>query len=118
MLSEWLEGASDGKRERLGAMSKLLTIGEPPPSIRYQLLHRTASAILEAQRFLASDAVMLVHSFSQADASLSDYQAFLGLLGVAGGVNQAVSVGFRSGVQLHLAWVRSGLPPGGPESAA
>lgn len=109
-LSEWLVDASDGKRTRLEFICKLLGINEPPLTTRYQLLHRTASAVLEAQRFLAPHAVMLVHSFSQSDTSLADYQAFLALLGCSGGVNQAVSAGVRSGISLHFAWARSPFP--------
>lgn len=109
-LSEWLKEASDGKRARLAFISELLGINSPPGDIRYQLVHRAASALLEAQRFLAPQAVMLVHSFSERDASLSDYQAFLRLLGASGGVNRVVSAGMRSGVQLYLGWVRSAFP--------
>ena len=38
--------------------------------LRYELLHRTAAAVLEAQRFTTRYALMLVHSFSSTDASL------------------------------------------------
>jgi hypothetical protein len=110
-VSEWLKDASPGKHERLGAIQKLLGLeGELPASTRYQLLHRTASAVLEAQRFGATQACMLVHSFSASDSSLSDYQSFLRLFGCSGGANQAIDAGTRSGVRLHFAWVRSPFP--------
>jgi len=48
--------------------------------IRYQLLHRTASAIYEAQRYRTGRALMLVHSFSLTDASFPDFQAFAELM--------------------------------------
>jgi hypothetical protein len=35
-----------------------------PDAIRYQLLHRAASVVIEAERFNASYAVLPVHSFS------------------------------------------------------
>ena len=115
-LSEWQDGASEGKRKRLDFMLRLLGLSaEPPGNTRYQLLHRTASAVIEAQRFIAPQALMLVHSFSQSDASLSDYQAFLALFGVAGDVNQVVSAGTRSDVHLHFAWVRSPFPDSEPK---
>jgi len=109
-LSEWLADASEGKRRRLDLICKLLGISTPPGRTRYQLLHRTASAVLEAQRFTAFQALMLVHSFSQSDAWLSDYQGFLNLFGVSGGVNQVVSAGVRSGIRLYLGWIRSAFP--------
>jgi hypothetical protein len=52
--------------------------------LRYQLLHRTATAILEAQRFAAHHSLMLVHSFSAKDAWLNDYQAFAQRMGGTG----------------------------------
>ena len=73
--------------------------------IRYQLLHRTAYALLEAKRFNASVAVMLVHSFSQEHAWFEDYQAFLGLFDVIGAPNTVTFSGVRNGVELYLSWV-------------
>ena len=64
-LAGWNTGSAN-KLERL--QSILDIIGLPydiPDTTRYQLLHRTASAMVEAQRFNAKHALMLVHSFSQ-----------------------------------------------------
>ena len=63
-------------------------------------------AIIEAQRFNAAHAVMLVHSFSQSSEWFQDYAAFVSLMGGSAKENSTVSVGSRSGVSLHLAWVR------------
>jgi len=64
-VEEWLVDASSGKQERLGYLAKLLGLSEPVAGdVRYQLFHRTASAVVEAQRFGASGAAMIVHSFS------------------------------------------------------
>ena len=75
--------------------------------LRYQLLHRTVSALREARRYGAGHAMMLVHSFDRSDASLGDYQAFASAIGVMGAeadaVTSAVDLG---GVSLRLAWVR------------
>jgi len=81
-MTEWLKEGSKGKRERLNYFTDRLGLaGDPPDDIRYQLLHRTASAIIEAKRFHARYAVMLVHSFSPAHAWFDDYAAFVKLLG-------------------------------------
>ena len=77
-----------------------------PDGLRYQLIHRTASAIIEAKRFNASHAVMLVHSFSQSDECFQDYADFVSLFGGVVSVNRLVSVGARGTVSLHFAWVR------------
>jgi hypothetical protein len=83
-LGDWLQNASDGKRDRLAFMSKLLGLTLPLPNdIRYQLLHRTASAVIEAQRFNTEAAVMLVHSFSSDRKWFGDFVRFASLFGVS-----------------------------------
>ena len=80
---------------------------EDVSQIRYQLLHRTASAVIEAERFGSSTAVMLVHSFSQEDEHLEDYQAFARLFGINdANVNTVSYAGNLNGIDLYLAWVR------------
>jgi hypothetical protein len=105
-VDEWLVDASDNKRARLTGLLQLLRLDRVPGSTRYQLLHRTASAILEARRFTASHAVMLVHSFSQDDAHFDDFGAFASLLGA-----EPRKYGFARSAQhseptLHLGWVQ------------
>ena len=105
-LAEWLDGGSAGKTARLAFLRNELGLPETVPgSVRYQLLHRTASAIIEAKRFGASHAVMLVHSFSQSHLWFEDYSAFAALLGAKVEINRITSVGQRGGVHLHLGWV-------------
>ena len=74
--------------------------------VRYQLLHRAASAVIEANRFNAAHAMMLIHSFSQAHKWFEDYQRFLSLFGVKGDPNTITSVGRRGSLLLYFAWVR------------
>ena len=75
--------------------------------IRYQLLHRTASAIYEAQRYRTTRAIMLVHSFSAADTSFSDFQAFAETMGMPVPAVDRVSTEREcEGIRLRLAWVR------------
>lgn len=81
-LAEWLEVPSPGKRTRLDYLKKELSLqADLPPGIRYQLLHRLASAVIEARRFGAKYAVMVVHSFSQTLEWFGDFEAFLLLFG-------------------------------------
>jgi len=64
-LAEWNPANSNGKMRRLEYLKEQLDLSQAlPPLIRYQLLHRAASAVIEAHRFTAKYAVMLVHSFS------------------------------------------------------
>lgn len=105
-VQEWRAESSPGKAERLSYLLSLLGLSSVPDTTRYQLLHRTASAIIEAQRFNAAHAVMLVHSFSQSSEWFQDYAAFVSLMRGTATENGIVPVGSRSGVSLHLAWVR------------
>jgi len=103
---EWNTQSSPGKERRLSYLCDLLGISiDRPKDIRYQLLHRTASALIEAERFGASCAIMLVHSFSQLHEWLEDYYAFLSLYGKNGDANSVTLVGERNGIELYLSWV-------------
>ena len=88
-VSKWLDdrvNGSTGKDERLlFLLRKLQLTTEEVPNIRYQLLHRTASALIEAKKFNAENALMLVHSFSKSDEwieGFEDYRNFLALYGL------------------------------------
>lgn len=105
-LSEWLANASAGKRERLAFLIRTLGLAaEPGGSTRYQLLHRAASAIIEGERYRAVAAVILVHSFSDARASWSDYVAFLALFGVRASEGVLQRLPGKQSVPLFAAWV-------------
>lgn len=106
-VGEWRTDGSPGKEERLAHLCEVLelTDDESLASVRYQLLHRTAAAVIEAERFGAAHAVMLVHSFSSVSAWFDDYAVFARALGarpVSGAVTPAR---VASGVELHLGWV-------------
>ena len=106
-IQEWRKDSSPGKDKRLTYLcNELGLVLSLPDGLRYQLIHRTASAIIEAKRFNASHAVMLVHSFSQSDECFQDYADFVSLFGGVVSVNRLVSVGARGTVSLHFAWVR------------
>ena len=75
-------------------------------NIRYQLLHRTVSAILEAKKFNAPNAMMLVHSFSQKDEWFKDYSLFSKLFGIDAKKNRVHSVSKIHDIQLYLGWVK------------
>lgn len=109
-LAEWLEDASPGKQDRLAFLLRTLGLSAVPPgAVRYQLLHRTASAVLEAERFRAVAAVMLVHSFSSQRAGHADYEAFVGLFGAPAPIGQIVRLRQPNGTPLFAAWVQGDL---------
>jgi hypothetical protein len=109
LLEEWLHDASDGKRERLSFLTSTLGIEtDLPGGIRYQLLHRAASPLIEGMRIRARYAAMVVHSFSDANARHDDYRAFARLMGVDGGAGRLERVARHTGPELWLGWVTGG----------
>jgi hypothetical protein len=76
LLGQKRKDASPGQIERLGQLHGLLGVQPLPDTVRYQLLHRTASAILTAREFHAHAAMMLVHSFGRRQNLRDDFDAF------------------------------------------
>ena len=95
-----------GESTRLAFLLELLELDrDDVGNIGYQLLHRTASAILEARRFGARHAVMLVHSFSQELQHFDDYTGFVGLYGQTAEPNQLFEARQLGDITLYLGWV-------------
>lgn len=115
-VATWLEkleteaerrGTTSGARTRIDYLAGLLGLPEDLNSwgdIRYQLVHRTASAVLEAKRFTAGHALMLVHAFEATEESRSDFSRFVEALGGGGAHDELIQIGERGGVDLWLAW--------------
>lgn len=106
-ISKWLENQSQGRKKRLDFLcTKLNLKADSLSNIRYQLLHRTVSAILEAKRFNASHALMLVHSFSQTDEWFENYALFAALFGIDAKANGIHSAGRIGDIHLYLGWAK------------
>jgi|SRR5579863_2552525 len=106
LVSDWLKDASDHKHERLARLARTLglDVSDCQP-LRYQLLHRTASTIYEAQRYRAKAAVMMVHSFDPHDEGVVDFKNFAIQMKLPdAGATQVVGPVKRDGVDLYLGW--------------
>ncbi len=104
-VGEWLQEASPGKQERLAFICDTLGLATSlDPSIHYQLLHRTASAAVEAGRFMAPNAAMIVHSFSAAHRWHDEFSRFLDLFGVTAEPGSAAAARLPDGKPLYLGW--------------
>lgn len=104
-VGEWMANASAGKTQRMQFICNLLGLSAPvPDGMRYQLFHRTAAAVLEANRFKTDRAAMIVQSFSQEHRWLEDFQAFVTLFGLRAELDQAVTYELPSGMPLTLGW--------------
>jgi hypothetical protein len=97
---------SEGKRERLAFLSSNLGLAvDDVADARYQLVHRTVSALIEARRFSPRHAVMLVHSFGGRDESFADYERFAAILGAEAKRDELVAARVPGDVLAYLGWV-------------
>ena len=108
-ISEWLQDDSAGKRVRLDALVVLGVVFAADSALRYQLLHRTASAVIEAERVGAYTAVMLVQNFRPETSGWSDFESFVGHCGGTAARRGICETTCRQPVQLLLAWTDSPL---------
>ncbi len=105
-LGEWRNEASSGKKKRLSFLLRLLGLSNvPADSTRYQLLHRSVSAIITGEQYRAVAAVLIVHSFSQSYTGWPDYQAFTSLFGVEAAIGTIQKLGISSSLPLYGVWV-------------
>ena len=105
-VTEWLK--SEGRAERLEYLRTKLGGLEQNVCLdkRYQLFHRTVSALIEAENFCAKNTLMLVHSLNKTNnSSFSDYSKFCSLFGLNPAVGEICRAGSFDGVELYLGWV-------------
>lgn len=104
---------------RLDSLCKTLSLpSDKAKSLRYQLLHRSASAIYEAKRYRTDIAVILVHSFGNPKDGFSDFAAFLRALGADEVTPGTLAGAFPcDGVSLYAGWVQDEAPKGATASA-
>ncbi len=103
-VGEWMRDASPGKVERLSYICDLLGIRDCPEDVHYQLLHRTASALIEARRFNGRDAAMIVHSFSPQRRWFGAYEQFVAAMGSESLHGRPTIVHAADGQPLLLGW--------------
>lgn len=103
-LGEKRSAMAEAQDRRLSYLHQLLHVAHFDDSIRYQLLHRTASALLTAQEFHASVAAMVVHAFETPQPQRDDFLAFARALGALELIPLVYRVPTFSGPSLYLAW--------------
>lgn len=111
LLGGWKKRTSEaGVKARLTDITDNIGITEPPPDdIRYQLLHRTASAVIEAGRFHAKYAVVVIQSFVSNDGEnhYNDFCKFVRLFQRTPTKETLIELSRPHGRQLFAAWVQS-----------
>lgn len=68
--------ASSGQAARLTYLEGLFCVERFDDGLRYQLVHRTASALLTAQEFHAGSAVMMVQAWDAPSPRRKEFEAF------------------------------------------
>ena len=118
-VGEWQPASSPGRTKRWAAICSLLEVDQHcNQATRYQLFHRTASALIEARRFFARSAAVIVHSFGSAAASFGDFQQFVRLLdGDVDRPGQLVAVPPREDIALFFGWATGPKPVDEPQTA-
>lgn len=107
LVIEWKESMSDGKKERLEYLCKLLNLtNKNIDNIRYQLLHRTASAIITADKYHCNTAMVLIHSFSQLNKSFKDYTDFTNLYNLKAQLDGIIGPVTLNGVKVYWGWIK------------
>jgi hypothetical protein len=106
--SDTPEPETSSSRERQEAVWSLLEIDrDVDPAISHRLIHRTASALLEARRFFAVGAAVIVSSAGAAQHSFADFQRFVAVMG--GRLRRPghmLSVTPREGIDLAFGWAQ------------
>jgi Domain of unknown function (DUF6946) len=109
-VAEWSENMSQGKRHRLaGLVARLGIDPDAVAPLRYQLFHRTAAVLIEAEVAGAEDGAMIVQSFSPSSvrAGFSDFQAFAAAIGASITERDSLSKPIlRDGIKLRLGWAQ------------
>ncbi len=98
------DGFTANKQERLRGLCRFAGLTDVPDAIHYQLLHRTASAMIEAETYNAPYAVMIVHSFSPENAHWKAFDAFVRLYGKTPQIGQLVELTTVGKVRLFAGW--------------
>ena len=97
--------ATPGQAHRLAYLESLLDVSNAfAGNVRYQLLHRTASAVLTARQFHAATAILLIHSFSSTAKWRDDFEAFCVAIGADFVSPNVYRVSRFSSPALFLAW--------------
>jgi len=105
LVGEWLRKPSAGKIKRFAFLAERLGLaGQDLTSVRYQLLHRSVSALLTAEHFAARHAVVLIHSFSTTRTGFNYYSDFLRLFKLEAMVGTVQRAAILGGIELYFSW--------------
>ena len=111
-IVDWKNRTSEkGVTVRLGFLIDTLGIKDKEiDSLRYQLFHRLASAIITAEKFHAKNAIMMIQSFNNNDKTnhFDDYAQFIALYGIENAEKSKLyKLSDIDGIAVYAGWVCS-----------
>jgi hypothetical protein len=106
LVEEWIADGSLNKHKRLRGLCERLNLEpEQAAGLRYQLLHRTAAALIEARRFRTTKAILAVQSFCPNATGYGDFLSFAAAIGFDGLERGRLSGPRRlDGIDLWIGW--------------
>jgi hypothetical protein len=109
-LSDWkVSTSASGVAKRLGQIESKLGLRDSfPDAVRYQLLHRLAAAVIEAERFYAKAAAMVVQSFLDDDDrnGFADFCVFAKIFGITNVEKNRMYRTVADGTPKLIGWVQ------------
>jgi hypothetical protein len=113
VIDEWNDHSTGKLRRLLGLLDRLDFKTASVGKLRYQLFHRTAATLIEAENIGARQAAMIVQSFDKARAGFQDFLAFSAALEMPvaepGRFSPARAIG---GITLRLGWTETPMQYG------
>jgi len=101
------DGSVENRRERLTDLLRHLSLTETQADpVAYQLVQRTAAAVIEAKQFNAPYAVMIVQSFSPTQAHIEPFYTFVNAFGQKARPGQLIEVTQVDGIRLFVGWAQ------------
>ena len=107
-LGDWKRaGNQHNRRIRLDfLLGKLGLSTDPPDDVPYQLIQRAACAVIEAERYNAAYAAMIVHSFSQTDKNYDAFRRFMNIFGADVSPGQLAKITKVGNIRVFSGWAR------------
>ena len=108
LVHEWNDYTPGKLRRLAGLLDRLKLKSKLIGSLRYQLFHRTAATLIEAEEVGAREAALVVQSFDRNRAGFADFVAFADAFGTPvlkpGELSQPKETG---GVTIRLGWTEN-----------
>ncbi len=110
LISEWQKDNTKGKNERLEYILKEINFtSKEYLSLRYQLFHRLASAVIMAKKFHARNALMVIQSFTESDKDnhYEDFEKFVSAYDQKPTKGRPIEIAKSGDINICVMWVQS-----------